>query len=264
MSRGRSSGWGKRGVLAALLAPALLTLAAAGCASKGKPMVSAATRDQATRYNLARVYLEQGKVNESIQQLNDLLREDPKHVEGHNLLGLAHWSVGRREEARAEFERALEINPYFSDARVNLGVVHSEEGRFAEADQEFQKALEDKTYPTPEKPLVNLAVNRIKQGQPARALEEAERAIRRNLNYTRAYDVFVQAVRGAEKAGAGPEYRALLRDMDRSLDFHVNIAEAFLKENEVRRARAHLQRVVALDPDGERGSRARQTLEKLP
>ena len=253
-----------RGTLLAVLATAALSLAVGGCASRGKPLVSSASRDQTTRYNLARVYLDQGKVQESIQQLNELLDMAPRHAEGHNLLGLAHWSVGRHTEARAEFERALEINPYFSDARVNLGVVHSEEGRFAEADQEFQKVLEDKTYPTPEKPLVNLAVNRIKQGQPARALEEAERAIRRNPRYTRAYDVFVQAVRSSERGGAGPEYRALLRDMDRSIEFHVNLADAFLKENEVRRARAHLQRVVALDPEGEQGTRARQTLEKLP
>jgi Tfp pilus assembly protein PilF len=193
-----------------------------------------------------------------------VLKENPRHAEARNLLGLVHWSVGRRAEARGEFARALEINPYFSDARVNLGVIMSEEGHFGEAEAEFQRALDDKTYPTPEKPLVNLAVNLMKQGRPRQALERAERAIRTNPRYTRAFEVFVQALQGAERDGAGVEYRTLLRDLDRSQDFHLNLAQAFLKENDSRRARAHLQRVVALDSASEQATRARQALEKIP
>lgn len=243
---------------------ALAALAALGCASRSRPAISPVTREVSTRYNLARIYLEQGKVQESIRLLHEVLEEEPRHDEARNLLGLVYWSIGRLPEARAEFERALEINPYQSDARVNLGVVLSEQGQYERANEEFRRALADKTYPTPEKPLVNLAVNKIKQGHPREALKEADQAIRRNPRYQRAYEVYVQALQKADRGTAGAEYQTLMRDMDRSLDFHLNLAEAFLKENDRRRARAHLERVVALDPSSEQASKARQTLEKLP
>lgn len=246
------------GVMAALAA------CGPGCASRGKPPMGASSREVATRYNMARVYIEQGKVQESIRLLEEVLKEEPRHDGARNLLGLVYWSIGKMPEARSEFERALEINPYQSDARVNLGVVLSEQGDYPRADAEFLRVLDDKTYPTPEKPLVNLAVNQIRQGRHGQAMERAGQAIRRNPAYARAYEVYVEALRKTDGASAGIEYRTLLRDMDRSLDFHLNLAEAFLKEDDLRLARTHLERVVALEPGSEQAARARRTLEKIP
>jgi len=254
---------GRATLKAGWLALAAVAALAVGCSTRGKPAVAAASRDISTRYNMARIYLEQGRPQDSIRLLKQVLDQVPRHDGARNLLGLVHWSTGRLEQARAEFERALEINPYLSDARVNLGVVLSEQGDYTRADAEFRRTLEDKTYPTPEKPLVNLALNQMKQGKPREALARAGEAIRTNPRHVRAYEVYVQALRTAGAAGAGTEYQTLQRDMDRSLDFHLNLAEAFVREKDNARARAHLQRVVALEPDSEQATRARQSLEKI-
>lgn len=245
----------------------LLTLAAflfCACATRGKPAMSATSREISTRTQMARVYLEQGKVQESMQLLREVLKEEPRHDGARNLLGLVYWSIGKLPEARAEFERALEANPYQSDARVNLGVVLSESGEYDKANAEFQRVLEDKTYATPEKPLVNLALNEMKQGKTRAAMMQAERAIRRSPGYARAYEVYVQALRQSDAAAASVEFETLVREMDRSLDFHLNLGEAFVKENDRRRARFHLQKAVALGPGSEQAVKARQSLEKLP
>jgi len=235
-----------------------------GCSS-GAPLPGAApSRQNATRYNMARVYLEQGKVQESIRALEGLLKDDPKNADAHNLLGVVYWSISRREEARSEFEKALDLDEYMSDARVNLGVILSEEGEYSKAEAEFRRALDDRTYATPEKPLVNLAVNHLKLGRAGEAMTDAQEAIRRNPRYARAYEIYVEALQKADPGATGTEYRTLLRDMDRSQDFHLNLAEAFLKENDSRHARAHFRRVVALDPASEQAGKARQALEKLP
>jgi Tfp pilus assembly protein PilF len=254
---------GRKRTAVAVLAVGLCAPGLGGC-SGGKRATSSPTKESMTRYNLARIYLEQGKVQESIALLQQVTRDAPRYAEARNLLGLAHWSVTQRPQARAEFERALEINPLLTDARVNLGVVLSEEGDYARAEAEFRRALEDRTYATPEKPLANLAINQLKQGQPQQALEHAARAIRANQAYARAYDIYVQALGKAAGGAAGLEYQTLARDLDASLDFHLNLGQAFLKGNDGRRARPHLMRVVALNPSSDQASRARQALKQLP
>jgi Tfp pilus assembly protein PilF len=252
------------GKVRALLALVAALGAGVGGCSSGRKVTSNPSKDSTTRYNLARIYLEQGNVQESIDLLEQVIRDSPRYAEARNLLGLAHWSVTQRPQARAEFERALEINPLLTDARVNLGVILSEEADYASAEAEFRRALEDRTYPTPEKPLVNLAVNQLKQGQARQALDHAGRAIRTNQAYPRAYDVYVQALGKTAGAEAGPEYQALARELDSSLDFHLNLGKAFLKASDGRRARPHLMRVVALNPSSEQASKARQALAQLP
>ncbi|MEE9218254.1 MAG: tetratricopeptide repeat protein [Acidobacteriota bacterium] len=238
-------------------------LALAGCFGKSSGRSPPRSHRVSVNYNMARVYLNQGKIQKAIQLLEEVLDEEPKHARACNLLGLVYWTISEPEEARGHFERALKINPYFSDARVNLGVLYSEEQQFEQAKIQFQLALKDRTYATPEKPLVNLAVNEMHQGRPQEALSRAEEAIRRNKHYTRAYQVFVQALRKVDPVVAGAEYRTLVRELERSQDFHLNLGEAFLEEEDSRRARVHLKRVVQLDPSSELAQQARRTLDQL-
>ncbi len=245
--------------VSAVLAGALF----AACTDAVKKPEVSAQRRLTNQYNLARVYLNQGRAKEAIPLLQEVLGKDSNHAGAHNLLGVVYWSLGQAEQARGEFERALEISPYMTDARVNLGVLFSEAGNYERAREEFQLALEDRTYVSPEKPLVNLAVNDIKLGRPREALVRAEEAIRRNPLYTRAYSVFVDALHQSDPDVAGVEYRTLARELAQSQDFHLNLGEAFLKKDDSRRARFHLEKVVEINPSSEQAGQARKTLDTI-
>jgi superkiller protein 3 len=235
----------------------------AACSGGDKDPTLSPRREITNRYNMARVYLNQGRALDAIPLLEEVIEKEPRHAEAHNLLGVVFWTLGQPEKAQAILERALEISPYLSDARVNLGVLFSEGGDYERARQEFERALKDRNYATPEKPLVNLAVNDIKQGRPREALVQAEKAIRHNPLYARAYGVFVEALRKADPKVAGVEYRTLVRALDGSQDFHLNLGNAFLEKQDRKRARYHLEKVVDLNPSNEQAGQARKNLETL-
>lgn len=54
---------------------------------------------------------------------------------------MALAALGREEEAIEEFQKALEINPRYLEARLNLAITLRDMGRIAEAREHFKIAL---------------------------------------------------------------------------------------------------------------------------
>lgn len=75
----------------------------------------------------------------AIDTLKQLLLLKPDYADLHNLLGVAYDNASMTDDAIEEFERALEINPGFLDARVNLGLALYSRGRFAQAEQHLRR-----------------------------------------------------------------------------------------------------------------------------
>ncbi|MDD5194222.1 MAG: tetratricopeptide repeat protein [Candidatus Omnitrophica bacterium] len=57
--------------------------------------------------------------------------------------GLAFLNKGRYDEASAEFTKAIEINPHFTEAYYNRGLVHAHKGDFDQAIVDYTKAIEN-------------------------------------------------------------------------------------------------------------------------
>lgn len=72
------------------------------------------------RRNLASALNFQGKTGEAIKILEDIIRQNQNFAEAHNTLGLIYAEQNRRQEAAAQFQKALQINPNFAPARNNL------------------------------------------------------------------------------------------------------------------------------------------------
>jgi len=73
---------------------------------------------------------------------SDVVTHNPDNPRGHNNLGRALGFEGRWEEAAAEFQRALELNPTYVHARSNLGWVLINQGNHEEAIKYCQQALQ--------------------------------------------------------------------------------------------------------------------------
>ncbi|HLG06230.1 MAG TPA: tetratricopeptide repeat protein [Gemmatimonadales bacterium] len=73
--------------------------------------------------------------------LEDLIAAGHRFADAHQLLGLAFAFLGRRDRALQEFDRALEINPRYTEALIHRGVVLSELGRTEEAAASFHAAV---------------------------------------------------------------------------------------------------------------------------
>jgi tetratricopeptide (TPR) repeat protein len=65
-------------------------------------------------------HLDRNELDQAARAFRSVLRLDPEHYEALTGLGRCLAETGMREEARKCFERALEINPDYAQARINL------------------------------------------------------------------------------------------------------------------------------------------------
>ena len=143
---------------------ALLAIACASLAMAQKPAVETAwqllaqgKRDQAVtllrdlihadprnadaRLLLGSVLMENGERSESIAQLSEAVRLLPKSAEAHNALGEAYNAFGETSAARPEFERAVELDPRHAQAHVNLAAILLQQGEAARAVPHLDQAI---------------------------------------------------------------------------------------------------------------------------
>lgn len=71
----------------------------------------------------------------------DTVAKSPRNVRAHNELGLALTKHERRDEAIAEYQKALKFDPNYVYAHINLGNELPKCGRIDEAVYHFQQAL---------------------------------------------------------------------------------------------------------------------------
>ena len=76
---------------------------------------------QATHYSWEITHEPASRESELLREYREALRYEPEATsyDIHNDLGVALAQLGRRQEALAEFERALQIKPDFADAKAN-------------------------------------------------------------------------------------------------------------------------------------------------
>ena len=69
-------------------------------------------------------------MDEAIAQYQKALEINPNYAEAHNNLGIAFLQKGQVDEAIDQYQKALEINPNYADAHNNLGIAFSQKGRW--------------------------------------------------------------------------------------------------------------------------------------
>ncbi|HEY3447062.1 MAG TPA: social motility TPR repeat lipoprotein Tgl [Myxococcales bacterium] len=103
---------------------------------------------------------------------------DPDLDLAHNALAfLYHLSYGERERAIEHYQRALAINPKFSEAMVNLGNVYLDQARYDDALPLYEKALSDILYKTPYIAENNLGWCYYKKGEVQLAIDHIKSAL---------------------------------------------------------------------------------------
>ena len=80
-------------------------------------------------YVFASENVRNGRAEQAIPVLERLLAQSPSDLKSRNLLGIALMNVGRNEEARVQFEKALALDPGFHPALKNLAVDEMALGR---------------------------------------------------------------------------------------------------------------------------------------
>ena len=111
----------------------------------------------------------------------DTLAKNPDCWMGHNNLGNDLFQKGQLDEAVAQYQKAVEINPTYAEAHSNLGVALFQKGQVDDAVAQYQKAVE--INPTDVKAHYNLGNALFQKGQVDEAVDQFQKALEINPNY---------------------------------------------------------------------------------
>jgi tetratricopeptide (TPR) repeat protein len=78
----------------------------------------------------------------AIHLLEEVIAAGRAFADAHHMLGLSYSLVGQREQALAQLDRALALNPHYVEALIHRAIVLNELGREAEADAAFRRAAD--------------------------------------------------------------------------------------------------------------------------
>ncbi|MBY0404623.1 MAG: tetratricopeptide repeat protein, partial [Cyanobacteria bacterium] len=107
---------------------------------------------------LAIALYRQGKTQEAIRVLKNLLLLKPEDVDAHYMIGTLYQQLGDHPQALPYLAKAEALNPNSADIHYNLGLAYEMEGQRHLAQKQYLKALEK----SPNAKDYQDAVNRIK------------------------------------------------------------------------------------------------------
>ena len=169
------------------LAGALL-LALGGCASRNRDATGAdvdiltasdepdARKRARIRMELAVGYFEQGQTNVALDELKQVIANDPTFPDAYSLRGLIYMRLNDMKQSEESFRRAVSLNPKDSNAQHNYGWLLCQLGRYDEANRAFEGAMTNPLYADKAKTLMTQGVCQARAGRKA----EAERNLARS------------------------------------------------------------------------------------
>lgn len=84
--------------------------------------------------------LQEGNFNQAVAELQKFVQINPRSAEAHYLLGLAYGGANRPDDAINSFQHALRLKPKYADAEQGLSMAYSAKGMREEADRAAQRA----------------------------------------------------------------------------------------------------------------------------
>jgi tetratricopeptide (TPR) repeat protein len=175
------------------------------------------------------------------------LAHDPASWEAHEDLGHALVKQGRTDEAMAQFQQALALNPDFADAHYCLGVACGQRGQYDAAIAHYEKALA--IDPSIAEAQLNLGNALMQTGQAADAIVHYHQALAIRPAYADAHNNLGEALlqKGQLDAALG-EFQQALQERPAYADAHNNLGIVYAQTNRLDAALAQFREAVRLDP----------------
>ena len=174
--------------------------------------------------------------------------ENPTSWMAYGNLGTALHEKGKRDEAVAHYERALELNPDSFETHNNFGTALYDMERWDEAVAHYKKALE--VYPGYSEAHYNLGRTLLRMGRPAEAVSHFGEALKINpydaAAHNRIGDALVRMGRVDEGVG---HFHSALQLNPKNADAHNNLGITLLELGRANEATTHFNKVLEIDPN---------------
>ncbi len=198
--------------------------------------------------NLGSVLLQKGKGNEAIAQYQKALEINPDYADAHYNLGNILCQKGRVDEAIAHYQKALQINPDDAEVHNNLGLALLQKGNVDEAIAQYQKALEIK--PDYAGACYNLGEALFQEGKLDEAVAQYQKALQIKPDYAEAHDSLANALlQKGQVDEAIAHYQKALKIKPGYAGACYNLGNALCQKGRVDEAIAYYQKALAIKPD---------------
>jgi len=178
-----------RWLLWCCLAMSALASLLSGCAGRGAGVDAGARQDLMTesdepearkrariRMELAVGYFEQGRTNIALDEVKQVILNDPTFPDAYNLRGLIYMRLNDSRLAEDSFRRAVALSPRDAGTRHNFGWMLCQQQRYAESMREFAEALANPLYADRAKTFMAQGLCQARAGQRAEAEQSLARA----------------------------------------------------------------------------------------
>jgi tetratricopeptide (TPR) repeat protein len=210
----------------------------------GKAVLGQAARND-PRFLEVETLMQQGRLDEAKRKLQEVLAQDPKSVEGYNLLGIVCISQKDYGSAFDALQHALKLNPSSPRTKNNLGNLYVAQQKLDLAEQEFRDVL--RTSPTNADANYNLGLVLLATNQPAEAIPHLQRVspatTPSELNLMRAYLGAGRVTQGLKIAG---DFSA--RE-PKNVQLHFTLGTVLASEKQYRAAQQELEKANSLQPE---------------
>lgn len=196
---------------------------------------------------------QQGDTDGALKELRAAVKQKKDDSEAWHYLGLAYSRKDKLRDARKAFEEAVKLRPDFALARSNLAYTLLDLNKLDEASREAQNALA--LDPANAVSHYVMAVVYMREELPAKALKEAEAALKARDNFQAAWLLRSQALFALSMADTQESADGALPP---SIEESRAARRAMLKE-----AADSLDRYLRLEPNAANAEIWREQLETL-
>ncbi len=170
----------------------------------------------------------------------------------HIKRGVALESSGQLEQAAAEHERALEIDPHLLQAQTNLITLYGRLGRIQKAEQQYRELT--KINPDLEEGHYNFGVMLFGQGRNQEAALAFRRALDVNPNYAEAHGNYAYLLMTEGRLNeAEAHYRAAIENKPDYRLAHFNLGRILLNQGKTSEAIEELSLTIFPEDDSTPG-----------
>jgi len=264
-------------LIACLTVPLATTCASSGDAGGAQPGASSgsssgkkkkdATVDPLYSLTLMRqgsVLMQQGRMEEALEQFHEADRIAPGNATIFNMIGLCEMRLGNYDTALVSFDKALRLLPGFTNARNNRGATYLAMGQYHLAEVDFMAVLGDSTYPYRKQVYYNIGLSNLQRSQPGTAEENFRKAI---ILPSPVFEAYIRLAEIAQQRGELDHAEDLLVEArlnfpDR-IEVYLEMGKLLLLQGRDDEARPYLKRVINDAPNSENAAAARSLLGPL-
>jgi len=210
--------------------------------------------------------LQGGQYPQALSELLTAEQLDGDNPLIQNNLGLAYYFRERPDLAETHLRRALALKPDYTDARNNLSRVLMDRGQYKEAYEQARLASEDLTYPSPEKPLLNMGLALFKIGN----YKDAKARFLKSLGYQ--HDNCLSNNYYGRSLYELKDFTHAAEALDRAVSFcqknlfdepHYYSALTYFQLGQKAKAEVRFEELLKLYPNGQYRDKAKEMLDTI-